>query len=147
MWTRWKLLQRRRGTRVLLYHFSLFCDCYVCFSLEPLFFECCWWTPKIVRWFIVCPRLSNILSSSLFESACSFFNCFFIASFFCFVFVFFCFFPCVFHSSFYTSFDLWMFLFHWILFIGCRRNLLSFLLNASWSLVWNRHKLVCDEYF
>ena len=92
MWTRWKLLQRRRGTRVLLYHFSLCCDCYVCFSLEPLFFECCWWTPKIVRCFLVCTRLSNILSSLLFESACSFFNCFFIASFFCFVFVFFVFF-------------------------------------------------------
>ena len=76
-----------------------------------------------------------------------FLTVFFMASFFCFVFVFFCFFPWVFHSSFYTSFDLWMFLFHWILFIGCRRNLLSFLLNASWSLVWNQQKLVCDEYF
>ena len=55
-----------------------FAEIVMCFSFEPLFFECCWWTPKIVRCFLVCPRLSNILSSSLFESACSFFNCFFI---------------------------------------------------------------------
>lgn len=32
MWTRWKLLQRRRGTRVLLYHFH-FAAIVMCVSL------------------------------------------------------------------------------------------------------------------
>lgn len=83
----------------------------ICVSLlSPCSFsECCWWTPKIVRCFLVCPRLSNILSSSLFESACSFFNCFFILWLAFFVFFLFSF-PWVFHSSFYISFDLWMFI-------------------------------------
>ena len=80
MWTRWKLLQRRRGIRVLLYHFSLCCDCYACFSLEPLFFECCWWTPKIVRCSLVCPRLSNILFFVFFSMSFSFIILYFIWS-------------------------------------------------------------------
>ena len=36
MWTRWKLLQRRRGTRVLLYHFSLCWDCYMFLFWAPV---------------------------------------------------------------------------------------------------------------